>query len=63
MLLYGEQLFIIDVSQSVEHDHPHSLEFMRKDIFNITTFFHGRGARVINMKRLFEVFYAHVNFV
>ena len=27
---------MIDVSQSVEHDHPHALEFLRKDATNIT---------------------------
>ena len=27
--------YIIDVSQSVEHDHPHALEFLRKDCTNI----------------------------
>ena len=27
---------MIDVSQSVEHDHPHALEFLRKDCTNIT---------------------------
>jgi len=29
-------LYLIDVSQSVEHDHPHSLDFLRKDCTNIT---------------------------
>ena len=27
--------YIIDVSQSVEHDHPHALEFLRKDCGNV----------------------------
>ena len=27
---------MIDVSQAVEHDHPHALEFLRKDATNIT---------------------------
>lgn len=30
---------MIDVSQSVEHDHPHALEFLRSDCSNITEFF------------------------
>ena len=29
-------LYVIDVSQAVEHDHPHALEFLRKDCTNIT---------------------------
>ena len=33
---HRDEIFIIDVSQSVEHDHPHALEFLRKDCTNIT---------------------------
>ena len=29
-------VYVIDVSQSVEHDHVHALEFLRKDCTNIT---------------------------
>ncbi|ETE62681.1 Serine/threonine-protein kinase RIO1, partial [Ophiophagus hannah] len=35
MLYHSGQVYIIDVSQSVEHDHPHALEFLRKDCGNI----------------------------
>uniref|UniRef100_A0A0N5A1B4 Serine/threonine-protein kinase RIO1 n=1 Tax=Parastrongyloides trichosuri TaxID=131310 RepID=A0A0N5A1B4_PARTI len=55
MLVFEEQLYIIDVSQSVEHDHPHSLEFLRSDIANVTNFFRDRGAAVLSMKQLFEL--------
>uniref|UniRef100_A0A183C5P9 Serine/threonine-protein kinase RIO1 n=1 Tax=Globodera pallida TaxID=36090 RepID=A0A183C5P9_GLOPA len=54
ILLHNQQLVIIDVSQSVEHDHPHSLEFLRMDIGNVTRFFKDRGSAVLGMKRLFE---------
>uniref|UniRef100_A0AAF5DJB2 Serine/threonine-protein kinase RIO1 n=1 Tax=Strongyloides stercoralis TaxID=6248 RepID=A0AAF5DJB2_STRER len=54
MLVHEEKLYIIDVSQSVEHDHPHSLEFLRSDIANVTNFFRDRGAAVLSMKQLFE---------
>ena len=33
---HNDGIFIIDVSQSVEHDHPHALEFLRKDCTNIS---------------------------
>lgn len=36
---HKNNLFIIDVSQSVEHEHPHALEFLRKDCTNITSKF------------------------
>ncbi|KAK7835913.1 hypothetical protein U0070_004004, partial [Myodes glareolus] len=34
-LYHGGDVHIIDVSQSVEHDHPHTLEFLRKDCANV----------------------------
>lgn len=39
VLYHQKRLFIIDVSQSVEHDHPRSLEFLRMDIKNVSDFF------------------------
>jgi len=39
MLFHCGKLYIIDVSQSVEHDHPHALEFLRMDCTNVTEFF------------------------
>ncbi|KAJ3125456.1 Serine/threonine-protein kinase RIO1 [Nowakowskiella sp. JEL0407] len=42
ILYHNRHLYIIDVSQSVEHDHPHALEFLRKDCTNILDFFKKR---------------------
>ena len=39
ILYHKDKLYIIDVSQSVEHDHPRSLEFLRMDIKNVSDFF------------------------
>lgn len=36
MLVHRGTLYIIDVAQSVEHDHPHALQFLRKDCDNVT---------------------------
>ncbi|WAR23241.1 RIOK1-like protein [Mya arenaria] len=36
LLVHDGDLYVIDVSQSVEHDHPHALEFLRKDCTNVT---------------------------
>uniref|UniRef100_A0A915MS57 non-specific serine/threonine protein kinase n=1 Tax=Meloidogyne javanica TaxID=6303 RepID=A0A915MS57_MELJA len=55
ILFYDNHLIIIDVSQSVEHDHPYALTFLRSDIGNVTKFFMERGAKVFGMKRLFEI--------
>ena len=54
-LLYHEgKIVIIDVSQSVEHEHPHALEFLRKDCTNITEFFRKKGVSTMTVKELFD---------
>jgi RIO kinase 1 len=45
---------VIDVSQSVEHDHPRSLEFLRMDIKNITDFFRKKGVLTVSERKAFE---------
>jgi len=43
-LLYHEgSVWMIDVSQSVEHDHPSAMDFLRKDCENISRFFKSHG--------------------
>lgn len=39
ILYYQQQLYFIDVSQSVEHEHPSAADFLRKDCRNITDYF------------------------
>ena len=53
ILYHDSQLFLIDVSQSVEHDHPRSLEFLRMDIKNVSDFFRSRNAEVLSERRTF----------
>ena len=47
-------LYIIDVSQSVEHDHPHAFDFLRADVRNIEDFFSKRGVHTLGLRRTFE---------
>ncbi|PKK65941.1 Serine/threonine-protein kinase Rio1 [Rhizophagus irregularis] len=54
LLYHSRVLYIIDVSQSVEHDHPHALEFLRKDISNVTGYFKRKGVRVMSIRELFD---------
>ncbi|EPY83820.1 serine/threonine-protein kinase RIO1 [Camelus ferus] len=54
MLYQGGGVYIIDVSQSVEHDHPHALEFLRKDCANVNDFFLKHGVAVMTVRELFE---------
>lgn len=39
ILVHDKQIYIIDVSQAVEPNHPHGLEFLYRDCRNITDFF------------------------
>lgn len=54
MLYHQGEAFIIDVSQSVEHDHPHALEFLRKDLINVTQFFSKFEVAVLGLRELFD---------
>uniref|UniRef100_A0A4W3JQI1 Serine/threonine-protein kinase RIO1 n=1 Tax=Callorhinchus milii TaxID=7868 RepID=A0A4W3JQI1_CALMI len=54
ILYHNGGIYIIDVSQSVEHDHPHALEFLRKDCLNINEFFRKHDVAVMTVRELFE---------
>ncbi|KAL4820306.1 RIO1 family-domain-containing protein [Aspergillus spinulosporus] len=53
-LYHNNKLYVIDVSQSVEHDHPRSLEFLRMDIKNVSDFFRRKGVATISERVVFE---------
>jgi RIO kinase 1 len=54
-ILYHEgHLWIIDVSQSVEHDHPSAFDFLRNDIKNVEEFFGRLGVKCLGLRRCFE---------
>ncbi|KAK8208932.1 Serine/threonine-protein kinase rio1 [Zalaria obscura] len=53
ILYHDGRLFVIDVSQSVEHDHPRSLEFLRMDIKNVTDFFTRKGVDCLSERNVF----------
>ncbi|OXB84569.1 UNVERIFIED_CONTAM: hypothetical protein H355_008045 [Colinus virginianus] len=54
MLYHSGDVYIIDVSQAVEHDHPHALEFLRKDCANVNGFFQKHNVAVMTVRELFE---------
>lgn len=54
ILFHEDTAWIIDVSQSVEHDHPRSLDFLRSDIKNIKDFFRRKGVNVLSDRKVFE---------
>ncbi len=54
---HNKSLYIIDVSQSVEHDHPASFDFLRKDIQNMNDYFvkrSGGAVRTLGIKGAFD---------
>ena len=54
ILYHKERLYIIDVSQSVEHDHPRSLEFLRMDIKNVSDFFRRKNVLTLPERAVFQ---------
>lgn len=59
VLYHLKKLFIIDVSQSVEHDHPRSLEFLRMDIKNVSDFFRRKNVDVLPEQIVFGFITSH----
>lgn len=54
ILFHKDKPYIIDVSQSVEHDHPRSLDFLRMDIKNVNDFFRRKEVAVLIDRTTFE---------
>jgi len=55
ILFHEDHLWIIDVSQSVEHDHPSAFDFLRNDLKNVEDFFGKLGASaLLGLRRSFE---------
>jgi RIO kinase 1 len=53
MLWWQDKPYFIDVSQSVEDDHPRSLEFLRMDIKNVTDYFRRKGVDTLSERTLY----------
>jgi RIO kinase 1 len=54
MLYYKDEIFIIDVSQSVELDHPMALDFLRRDCVNINDYFDKQNVQVLTIEKTFD---------
>lgn len=69
LLYYKKDIWIIDVSQSVEIDHPNALHFLRSDCKNVTDYFskclyisrmtHRNGVDVMTTRELFDFVTRH----
>lgn len=61
ILYYQQQLYFIDVSQSVEHEHPSAADFLRKDCRNVNDYFRKYGGLTpMTTQELFD-FVTHPN--
>ncbi|KAL3761386.1 hypothetical protein ACHAW5_004999 [Stephanodiscus triporus] len=55
LLWHNNMVYVIDVSQSVETDHPSALDFLRKDASNVNDFYRKAGnLNVMTTRQLFE---------
>lgn len=54
LILLDDEIYIIDVSQSVEHDHVMALEFLRKDCTNVNEYFRKREVATLSVRELFD---------
>ena len=46
ILMHGNEVVFIDMGQSVTLDHPNAMEFLMRDIHNVTRFFRRKGVRI-----------------
>lgn len=54
MLFHAGTVYLIDVSQSVEADHPHALDFLKRDCVNVNSFFRKFGCDLVRLRSLFD---------
>ena len=54
ILYHQRQVYIIDVSQSVDLDHPKALEFLREDCKHVNDFFKKAGLATLSVRELFD---------
>ncbi|KAL7483622.1 hypothetical protein ACHAW6_009266 [Cyclotella cf. meneghiniana] len=55
LLWHRNEVYVIDVSQSVESDHPSALDFLRKDVSNVNEFFRKMAnLNVMTTRQLFD---------
>ncbi|BGP01762.1 Serine/threonine-protein kinase rio1 [Rhodotorula toruloides] len=54
ILYHQGHLWVIDVSQSIEHEHPSAFDFLRADIQNAEDFFAKQGVDTLGLTRTFN---------
>lgn len=54
LLYHKGQVVLIDVSQSVEDNHPMAIEFLKRDIYNTNEYFKKHGVIVFKLRDVFK---------
>jgi len=54
VLYFQDKIWLIDVSQSVEHDHPHALDFLRRDIACVNMYFKKSKVGTFSIRDVFD---------
>lgn len=54
MLYWKEELYIIDVSQTMEDNHPLAIEFLKRDLYNTNLYFKQQGVLIFKLRSLFR---------
>lgn len=54
LLIQENNVYLIDVSQSVENDHPLAMEFLKRDCLNILKFFKEKVEKTLSINKLFS---------
>lgn len=60
-IVHNDKLYIFDVSQSVEPDHPMALDFLRMDIKNVNDFFSRKKINVYPERLIFKYIIEDLN--
>lgn len=54
LLYHDNKIYVIDVAQAVEHDHPNSLTFLKRDCHNINEFFAKNGIETLLDQQVYD---------
>lgn len=54
LLYYKQKLYFIDVSQSMENDHPYASDFLKRDIINVNDYFKKKGIMTFTLRQLYK---------
>lgn len=54
LLVHQDEIYVIDVSQAVELDHPRAFDFLREDCLHVNDYFRRHGVATLTTRELFD---------